>query len=312
MKELFVKDRKLGVAEGRRYDLPLNKSAGSGFLILLVALMTFLGALALSSLFALGDMTARWSSGLENQMTIEIPAQKDDGTLRGANDIQDLEIAVKKKLDGRPAIASLEILDSTAIQKLVSPWLGSDATLDDMPLPGLIAVTLNDPPPAFFDTLDNDLKTIDPTIRIDRHEEWLNDLLGLIGSFRFLAFIVMLIIAVTGITAVAGAIRSRMAEHKPDVELLHLMGASDLYITRQFQRHAFILGLQGGLAGLALGGGLFLGFTLFSSGTAQGLLPDFSLSGFHIFVVLCLPLFACLICAGTARITVLRALRNMP
>ena len=44
-------DRKLGIAEGKgRYDLPLNQSAGTHFLTLLVALMTFLAMMAFSTL----------------------------------------------------------------------------------------------------------------------------------------------------------------------------------------------------------------------------------------------------------------------
>ena len=54
------KDRKLGVAEGKRlYDLPLDKTEGSGFLIMLIALMSFLAIMAIASSFALGAMTQR-------------------------------------------------------------------------------------------------------------------------------------------------------------------------------------------------------------------------------------------------------------
>jgi cell division transport system permease protein len=66
-------ERVLGKAQKRRYDLPLNKGSGTGFLVILIALMTFLGMLALASSFALSAMTARWSSGLENRLTIESP-----------------------------------------------------------------------------------------------------------------------------------------------------------------------------------------------------------------------------------------------
>ena len=71
--KLFGAEKKLGVAFRQgRYDLPLNKDEGTNFLRLLIALMSFLAAVALAGNFALNSMTQRWSSGLENKLTIEI------------------------------------------------------------------------------------------------------------------------------------------------------------------------------------------------------------------------------------------------
>ncbi|MBI2234772.1 MAG: permease, partial [Micavibrio aeruginosavorus] len=71
----MAKERTIGRAEKRRYDLPLNKGAGTAFLVTLIGLMTFLAMLALTSSFTLSAMTQRWTSGLENRITIEIPTQ---------------------------------------------------------------------------------------------------------------------------------------------------------------------------------------------------------------------------------------------
>ena len=58
--KLRRREKALGVAQGRRvYDLPLNRASGTGFLVLLIALMTFLAMLALSASFALSAMTTR-------------------------------------------------------------------------------------------------------------------------------------------------------------------------------------------------------------------------------------------------------------
>ena len=47
-----------------------------------------------------------------------------------------------------------------------------------------------------------------------------------------------LIVAVTGVV-VAGAVRARMAIHQKELQLLHVMGASDGYIAHQFVRYVF-------------------------------------------------------------------------
>lgn len=306
------RDRRLGVAEGRRYDLPLNNSPGNGFLILLVALMTFLAVLALTASFALGGMTQRWSSGLENKITIEIPAEDANGNIFDSSEISRLKDDVKALLQGNPVIEDFEFMDDTAIHALVAPWLGEDFSMEEMPLPTLIAVEVSENTQAFIASLSENLERIDPAIRLDTHEDWLGDLLGLIGSLQFSTLLVTLIIALTGIIAIAGAIRSRMAEHKPDVELLHLMGASDGYISAQFQRHALILGFQGGVYGLIFGAAMLMFLTLMIGNAQSGLLPGFQLGLAHYAILLSLPVLACIIAAATARITVLRVLTRMP
>ncbi|MGH1397886.1 MAG: cell division protein FtsX [Alphaproteobacteria bacterium] len=305
------KDRALGITNGRtHYDLPLQGAAGNSFLILLITLMTFLAVLALMAGFALSQITTHWSAGLENQITIEIPAETEEGKIRTQNEINILSKDIEAKIKDYTFITSIKILSTDEISTLIAPWLGTNFTMDDIPLPGLIALELTDN--ADIAALIANIKTIDKTITIDTHEEWLKSILNLISSLKFGMNIVTLVIAITGITAIAGAIRSRMAEHKPDVELLHLMGASDLYIAKQFQRYALTLGLKGGLIGLITGVSMILLFTLLRGESTDGLLPQFTLQTAHTIILALLPILVCAISGFTARSTVLRELSRMP
>lgn len=307
------KDKKLGIAEGkRRYDLPLASDAGTGFLVLLIALMTFLAVLALGVSFTLGSMTARWSSGLENKVTIEIPMEKSDGGMRTKSDIAYLKDEISKRLANDPNIKRLEIMEDRAVQDLLSPWLGDEAVLDNIPLPGLISAELNISDPDITNKLRTTLKAINPDLHLDTHENWLGDLLRMAGALQLAAGFVALIIGLTTITAIAGAMRSRMAVHAEDVQLLHLMGASDEYITRQFQRHALILSLQGAVAGGLAGAVVLLLIGLVSGDAAAALVPDFTMGPAHIGIFLFLPLAVCAVATITARFTVLRVLSTMP
>jgi len=290
-------------AEGR-YDLPLNKSGGSKFIILLITLMTFLAVLALSASFALGSIAKSWSSGLENKLTIEVPAN--------IKDQDKLIIEIKKKLDSTDNIAKSDVLSGEKTADLISPWLGEDFAFDDVPMPSLIAVETLENTQDFIDNLQKDLEAINPNVRIDTHEEWLNDFLRMIGSLKFATFFVSLVIGATAITAITGVIRARMAEHKDDVELLHLMGASDEYIAGQFKRYALRLGLLGGTFGLLAGVVGLVGFSLGINSGDSNLFPSLELNIFAVFILLCLPLIACSLCAVTAQITVLRHLTQMP
>lgn len=312
MKLSFLGNRRLGIAENKgRYDLPLNQSAGTHFLVLLVALMTFLAMMALVATMFLGGVSRHWSSGLENRLTIEIPALKEDGSIREASEIEQLAQKVSAQLEQNPNIREHEVLGKEAINALVSPWLGDDVVLDDIPLPGLVSVHMQIGGEDKLREIETGLKNISPDIRIDTHESWLGDILRLAGTLKLSAFITTLIIGLTTVTAIAGAIRSRMAEHKADIELLHLMGASDLYITKQLQRHAVVLTLKGSAAGL-FGGAVVLLFLSLIGHSSSGLLPGLSLSATQMVFLALLPFLASAIASYTARFTVLRVLGQMP
>ena len=306
------KDRRLGSSSKRQYDIPLNKNDGADFLVLLIALMTFLAVLAMSGSFALSSMTKRWSSGLENKLTIEIPAEKSDGSLRSSEQIKGFTDKVLKSLEGNPGIKSAVMLEKDDIQELISPWLGDDMVLDDIPLPGLVSVELHVSTPEVLTGLEKDMALINDNIRIDTHETWLLSLLRVTGALQYSASFITLIIALTTIIAVAGGVRARMAIHREDVELLHLMGASDGYITKQFQRHALILAIKGALAGTIAGIIILLIINGVSGDAEGGMLPDMNLNAVHIVALIALPGFACLIAALASRFTVLRVLSAMP
>lgn len=317
MKLLKSKDRKLGVAQGGgRYDLPLDKDEGSSFLILLVGLMTFLGVMALSASFVLSAMTERWDTGLKQSLTIEIPAEKsgDQKGLRSKDSLQELAIKVQEKLNTNKNIASSEILSSEHVKGLISPWLDTDIIGDELPLPALVSVTLKDGQKTKnnLEDLQQAMHIISQNIKVDTHESWLDDLLRFTGTLQFASGLIAFIIGATTIIAIASAIRAKMAVHEREVSLLHLMGSSDQYIARQFQKHAFILSLQGAAAGMLAG--LLIAFIIgnIGGGDAADLIPNFSISASHIVALALIPVLACIIAAITARITVLRALAKMP
>ncbi len=305
-------EKKLGASRRRSYDIPLNKGAGSGFLTLLISLMTFLAVTALTASFVLGTMSERWSSGLENKVTIEIPSAGESGKTREKSEISTIAHRIAGLLDNHPAVKNLSILSEQEITSLVSPWLGDDISLADVPVPGIISVELKESSAEAIAFLKERIAAIDSRSRLDTHESWLKDLLGFTRALQFGAFLLTLIIGFTTITAIAGAVRARMAVHSAEVELLHIMGASDGYITRQFQRHSLFLGLKGGVIGTIVAV-IGLGAIKHLAGEMDlTLLPDFRVHSWQLATMLAMPVFAGMIAMLTARFTVLRTLTGLP
>ena len=306
-------NRSLGVSiERQKYDLPLNKDKGGRFLSILMGLMTFLMMLTLSASFVLSAMNERWSKGLENKATIEISAQDQNGASLTQEDIDNQTIAAQDFLAAHPAIQESIIMSKADIVQLVSPWLGENVGLENVPLPGIISVMFNEEMIYSVDDIKEGLMKAAPQARLDSHEGWLNDVLSFTGALKMAAVLMTLIITITTIVAVGGAIQSRMAVYREELELLHLMGASDSYISRQLQRYSFLTILKGAVIGMVLGWLLLFIIGIMGGEMEVSLLPEFSLSFIQICILLFLPVIIAFIGMGTARQTVLRFLRQMP
>lgn len=314
---LGLKEKTLGTARtgGERYDLPLAGGAGTGFLILLVALMTFLAALALSASFALQGLGSQWRSGLEGKATIEIPATDATGKILPESVRRQTRSDLLAFLKAAPAVAQANLLEPPDVSALVEPWLGGTAKgggLQGIVLPDLISVTLARSDAQALRALDDRIRTIAPRARFDRHQDWLSDMLRLARALQTASLILVLVTGLTTAASVGGAVRSRMAEHKADIEILHLMGAMDSYVVRQFQRHTAGLALRGGALGL-LGAAALLLTLKAIAGAGEGVgFPDVSLSAFQTLILLSLPALAALLAGLSARLTVSRALARMP
>lgn len=311
--KLLKREKALGVARGKRvYDLPLNRGSGSGFLVLLIGLMTFLAMMALAASFALSAMTTRWSSGLEDRLTVEVPATDADGQALRHEDVKSMTERIAAALQQHPAVADVHVLDDQEITNLVKPWLGDDLPMANLPVPGLVSLQLRQSDHDTLKQLSDRIVNIDPRARLDTHEEWLRDIIRFTGALQFAAAILTIVIGVTTAAAVAGAVRARMAVNRDEIEILHLMGAADSYISRQFQRHSLVLSLQGAFAGM-VAGVLALETIGWICGRMEvDLVPDFSLRIWQIIVLACLPLAAAGISMFTARHTVDTALKQLP
>jgi cell division transport system permease protein len=135
-------------------------------------------------------------------------------------------------------------------------------------------------------------------------------LLEVVRSVQLLAGLVLALVGAAAVVTVVFVTRTGLAIHRNVIELLHLIGAYDTYIARQFQRHALRLGLAGGALGLLLAL-VTLGLLWQALGPMPGggaLLPELRPDWRHAAGLAALPLAAGLVAMLTARWTVLRTL----
>jgi cell division transport system permease protein len=306
------RERMIGSSRKKRqYDLPLNRGSGTGFLILIVGLMTFLGLLSVGGAMTLSSIQQRWSSGLENRVTIEVPSEM-NGSLLTEQELNDASQRLIAMLQAHPSVLASHPMSQEEILSLVTPWLGDTALLQNIPLPAVISVLLSDSDASILAGLSQQVKEIASHARLDTHETWLQDILKFAGALKFVAALLVAIIGFTTFTAVASAVRARMDIYKDDVQLLHLMGASDTYIARQFQRYAMLASLKGALVGTIIGVLLMCFISIMASRMNINMMPQIEMDANRALTFVFIPLIAMLISMITARMTVLRVLIAMP
>lgn len=295
----------------RHSDLPLKNDASSRFVPMLVAPMVFLCAVALAGIFILHGLIGRWDRDVAGTLTVEIaaaPGEAQESAERTRASVEQAE----QILNAFPGVTNAHALNQDQLVALLAPWLGNPDLLKELPLPALIDVTTNPDHPPDLSLLSEKLAKAIPGASLDDHRVWLSRLISLSRSIEWLAVgIVILITCVTSAT-VFFATRTGMSIHHEVIEVLHLIGAPDDYIARQFADRAFVLGLKGGLLGFAVTVPVMAGIALSARHLQGGFLAELSvpLSGWAVIVLL--PPLAALLAMITARLTVHRTLARLP
>ncbi len=292
-------DRQAAEAARNRL-LPEGRVAGP--MPWVIAIMMFLTVLAAACGLGLGAAVRSMGSDLAGRATVQIVEANPEirtrltgrtiAALRGAADVR----------------AARPVAPAQLVEQL-RPWLGQEATNGDLPVPALIDVELT---PGHSDakiaTLRRLLAGISPAARIEPHAAFLQPLAGLLSALGWLAVGLVVLMAIATAAIVVLAARGAHDGHRSTIEVLHLMGATDVQIARLFQRRIALDALFGGTLGfvaallvlLTLGGRL--------AATGSELLGAISLPWTGWLLLAALPVGGVLLSTLAARLTVLRAL----
>lgn len=272
--------------------------------------MAFIAALSLSLALAVESAAAKFGAGLSGNVTVEIPYSDVPGTAEAQ------AAAVATAVARVPGVLTAKVIPMAATAKLVEPWLGADLAGSGLegaglPLPTLVDVRVDSMQPPPSGALAAAVATVNPDIRIDDHRIWLDRLLGWVAAVR-IAAMAALACAVLGIVlTIVLATRAALAIHREVIEILHIIGAQDGYIARQFQHQALSMGLRGGVVGAGLAALLVLLVGTAGMELPSGLLPALEMGAREWGAIAALPFAAALIAVIVARIIVMRALRRM-
>ena len=208
-----------------------------------------------------------------------------------------------------PGVVRAQAVPEAELRATLEQWLGPVAAGEgaDLPLPALIDVELA--PGADPATVASAVKRAVPSALFIADQARLAPMLGTLNALTLIAGLIVLLIALATAAAVVLATRGALDTHRGTIDVLHGIGATDLQVTRLFQRKIALDALIGGISG-ALVAAVVL---LLVAGGGLGAVGDWtegSLLRWSDFVILAtLPLLAAILATVVARSTVLAALR---
>ena len=287
-----------------RLDLPLRRDASGRFLPWIIALMVYLAAMGGVGLIWLADTLSRWDASLASALTLQIPSDTSQPRI-------DMTLGALRQTKG---VVAARLLQPDETAKLLEPWLGNTVATGDLPLPRLVDVQVDPRAEIDYTALRKQLESIAPNAQLDNNRVWLVGVRAF--ALRVEGVITAGVVVVTTliVTIIVFAARIGLAIHRSVIELLHLLGAQDSYIARQFQVHALTLGLRGGIIGAAAAA-----LTVVILGPAGHVfelpmpIATYGILDWRIWLLLAVAgIAAGAIAMVTARITVLRQLARMP
>jgi cell division transport system permease protein len=291
--------------------VPPQNIAGRA-LVFVIAIMTFLSCLTLGAVTLVRDTASVWENQISREATIQI--KPSDGL--------DMEAALASAANiagGFAGVRGTRVVDREATARLLEPWLGSGLDIDELPVPRLVIVTLDQASPPDFAAMRQLLQAEVPGVSLDDHRTWVDRLVAMARTTVTLGMAVLALMLSATVLTVVFATRGAMAGNGHIIEVLHFVGAEARFIASQFRRHFLITGMKGAAAGGVAAMVVFIAFSWWSSlnlatpqaDQATALFGNFSIGASGYAGVALIVLLVGTLTAATTHLTVVTYLHDI-
>lgn len=288
--------------------LPPSNIQGNALMVV-IAIMAFLACLTLGGVSMVRATAAGWQSQISREITIQI--KPEDGLDMGAALVKarDLALTFVGTRDG-------QIMDDSATARLLEPWLGTGLNLEDLPVPRLIVITIDETNPPDFDAMRALLKEEVPQAFLDDHRTWVNRLVQMARTTVLIGSGVLILVFSAMVLTVVFATRGALSGNRHIIEVLHFVGAEGTFVAQEFQKHFLKISLKGAAVGGFLAASFF-GLANFwqsrslatpESDQATALFGSFTIGWDGYLGIFATMIVIALLTTLTARLTVMRTI----
>jgi cell division transport system permease protein len=274
------------------------REAALFFVVCALCFLAALSGLVARSAYAAADS---WTAQVTGQITIRVRGSE-------ADTAQAVDLTAKT-----PGIMTARSLSRDESEDLLRPWLGAAGVPEELPLPHLIAAEAAPGAAGIGDALTQKLSAAGLNVTVDDHAVWSEDAKRATDSAGLVALFALGLLGATAIAVIAFATHATLLARRDIVELLHVSGAKDGFISGLFERRFLMLGVQAGTVGalLAFGAAAFILFAVKQADQRIWLLPQLSLSLADGLILGLVPLLAGVASMLAAKVTVMRSLSGM-
>ena len=295
----------------RKQELQLKSENTSLFLKVIISIAIFIFAITLSGVLAVDSMITNWNKSILGSLTVQIIPSSTLDKEKSVAETSAMEEKAVDFLKSVNGIIKVTPLSDEQMTELLSPWLGDDVDIRDLPVPRIIDVKLDSDANIDFTQLAKDLSQVSPLASLDNHKLWLNKLIAFADGIKMIATTILLLVTLITSGAIFYTTKMSLGLQRNVIEILHIIGAKDTYIAQQYAKHMGKIGFIGGLCGIifAIPSIFFIGNL--ARAIEGGIISDTSLGIYDWSTILALPLFAMLIAILTAYYTVKQTLKKM-
>ena len=264
--------------------------------VAVMAIMTFAMMVVAVAGLALANSAGLVASGVENRYVIELPA--------AARTEVDRAAAAARSV---PGVRDVTPVPESEMRRTLGRWLGEAASSPDLPVPAL--VTLELAPGTDPSAVAAKLQAAVPSARFIAETAELKPLLRSIQALQWLAVSLVLLMAAATAAAIVLAARGALDTHRPTIEIMHGIGATDAQLTRLFERKIGFDAIAGAAAGAAAAAAVlrFVGGT--GAAFAGELTTSTPLGSGDLLLIALIPFASVGLAVAVAHWTLLRALR---
>ena len=175
-----------------------------------------------------------WQQALNASVTVELPLRAD------------LQSTIKliRGIDGVKVVKSM---DSNKKQEVLSQWLDG-VDISRLPISDIIEVKLSE-----GENIEDVKKDIEASVKDSKvysNIDWGKDIYEMTQAILYMCFFLFALVVVIAIVLINFMIKSLLNSYAREIDILHLNGASDVFISAMLQKNIFVQTLKAGFIGV--------------------------------------------------------------
>ncbi len=290
-------------------DIPFAQDSSRFFVGWISMLMVFIATLICAFALVTYSSVQTWHKNISGSLTVQIPSYDKEGQSRKdvlQNDIE-TALTILRSTDG---VMGANVLDDSQMDSLMAPWMGDHVATSELPLPKIIDVSIDTENSPDLAQIKADLAEQVPLAVLDSHRVALADLVSLAQNMIKLIGGVLLLLLVSMAFSIMFVTQSGLKVHHQVIALIHMMGAGDFYITRQFANRSFSITLLGSLIGFAGALPVMMAFAYYLNNLSGSFILVPRLSAVQWVILGSIPILAAILAYVTAFKTVWSSLKR--